>query len=42
MCNKGGETPDHLLPPDHLLLHFDVARDLWIMVFQMFGVVYYA
>lgn len=32
MCNKSGETPDHLL------LHSDVARDLWIMVFQMFGV----
>jgi hypothetical protein len=31
MCNKSGETLDHLL-------HCDVARDLWIMVFQMFGV----
>jgi hypothetical protein len=31
MCKRSGETPGHLL-------HCDVTRDLWIMVFQMFGV----
>jgi len=32
MCKKSGETPDHLF------LHRDVARDSWIIDFQMFGV----
>ena len=32
MCRKGGEILDHLL------LHCDNARELWNLVFQMFGV----
>jgi len=31
VCKKSGETLDHLL------LHGDVVRELWIMIFQMFG-----
>jgi hypothetical protein len=32
MCKKSGETPHHLL------LHCDIARGLWVMVFKIFGV----
>jgi hypothetical protein len=32
MCKKSEKTPDHLL------LHCDATRELWIMVFQFFGV----
>jgi hypothetical protein len=32
MCKKSGKLLDHLF------LHCDVARELWIMVFQMFGI----
>jgi hypothetical protein len=31
MCKKNGETTDLLL------IQHDVMRELWIMVFQMFG-----
>jgi hypothetical protein len=31
MCKKGREKPDHLF-------HCDIARELWKLVFQMFGV----
>ena len=32
MCKKDGESIDHLL------LHCHVARELWNMVFNLFGV----
>jgi hypothetical protein len=32
MCKKCGKTQDHLF------LHCDVAREMWIMIFHMFGV----
>jgi hypothetical protein len=32
MCKKSGETIDHLL------LHCEVARDLWSYIFTLFGV----
>jgi hypothetical protein len=32
MYKNCGETPDHLL------LHWDIVRDLWNSVFRMFGV----
>jgi hypothetical protein len=32
MCKNSGKAPDHLF------LHCDVARELWIMVFEKFGV----
>jgi hypothetical protein len=32
MCQKSGETHDHLL------LHCDIEREMWNSVFQMFGI----
>lgn len=32
MCKRTGETVDHIL------LHCDVARELWLFVFSLFGV----
>jgi hypothetical protein len=32
MCKNGGETVDHLL------LHYSFAREIWSMVFGLFGV----
>jgi hypothetical protein len=32
ICKKTEENPDHLL------LHCDIARDLWNLVLRMFGV----
>jgi hypothetical protein len=34
MCKKSGESIEHLL------LHCEVARDLWSSLFNMFGVVW--
>jgi hypothetical protein len=31
MCKKSGEITDHLV------LHCDVVGELWILIFQMFG-----
>jgi len=31
MCKKSGESIDHLL-------HYEVTRELWISLFQLFGV----
>jgi hypothetical protein len=33
MCKRSGESIDHLL-----LLHCEVARDLWASIFRLFGV----
>jgi hypothetical protein len=34
MCKKSGESIDHLL------LHYEVARDFWNSLLNMFGVVW--
>jgi hypothetical protein len=34
LCKKNGESIDHLL------LHCEVARDLWVSIYNLFGVVW--